>query len=164
MAPKSLILLWNVCKRRKRRKTVHMKTETPRPPALQRALALREEGKSQRAIAFLAAEGVPRPPGRGKSWSQKAVERLFRRFEEAPQASRSPAPAAPPPRGVARTVPRPLRGAAPRPRPGRGRGRALFYLRPARTGVPAVSAGVERTDRGAAEGGQQAAPGEVTRA
>lgn len=75
-----------------------MKPETPRPPALQRALELREEGKSQRVIAeILAAEGVPLPPGRGKSWSQKAMERLFRRFEEAAPASNSPTPPAPTP-------------------------------------------------------------------
>ena len=68
------------------------------PPALQRAVELREEGKSQRAIAeILAAEGVPLPPGRTQTWSQKAVERLFRRFEPPPPAARSPVPPAPPP-------------------------------------------------------------------
>ena len=73
-----------------------MKTETPRPPALHRALELRAEGKSQRAIAqTLEAERVPRPGGGGSPWSQTAVARLFRRFEEAPQAANSPAPTPP---------------------------------------------------------------------
>lgn len=72
--------------------------KTPRPPALHRALELRAEGKSQRAIAaILEAEGVPRPGGGRSPWSQTAVARLFRRFEEAPQASSSPVPPAPSP-------------------------------------------------------------------
>lgn len=75
-----------------------MKTATPPSPALHRALELREEGKSQRAIAqILAAEGVPLPPGRTRTWSQKAVERLFRRFEQPAPAASSPAPPAPTP-------------------------------------------------------------------
>lgn len=73
-----------------------MQTETPTSPALHRALALREEGKSQRAIAqILEAEGVPLPPGRTRKWSHKAVGRLFQRFEEKPQAASSPAPTPP---------------------------------------------------------------------
>ena len=72
--------------------------ETHRPPALHRALELREEGKSQRAIAhILEAEGVPRPGGGGAPWSQTAVARLFRRFEQAPPAASAPAPPAPTP-------------------------------------------------------------------
>lgn len=88
-----LDLLWKVCKRLK------MNTGSSHPPALRRALELREEGKSQRAIAeILEAEGVPLPPGRAKTWSQKAVERLFRRFEAAPTPPvPRPAPAPPPP-------------------------------------------------------------------
>ena len=75
-----------------------MKTETPRPPALHRALELREEGRSQRAIAqILEAERVPRPGGGRSPWSQTAVARLFRRFDEALQASNSPAPPTPTP-------------------------------------------------------------------
>lgn len=57
-----------------------MKTEPPLPPALQRALELREEGKSQRAIAeILAAESAPFPPGRYKKWNQMAGGRMFQR-------------------------------------------------------------------------------------
>jgi len=75
-----------------------MKTATPPSPALKRALELREEGKSQRAIAkILAAEGVPLPPGRTQTWSQKAVERLLRRFEEQAQASTTPPAPSPAP-------------------------------------------------------------------
>ena len=76
--------------------------KTPRPPALHRALELRAEGKSQRAIAqILEAEGVPRPGGGRSPWSQTAVARLFRRFEEPAPASRSPLPPASPPLSVA---------------------------------------------------------------
>ena len=58
-------------------------------PALQRALELREEGKSLRVIAgILEAEAVP-TPGRVKKWSHKAVARLF----EPPSPSTTPGPA-----------------------------------------------------------------------
>ena len=58
-------------------------------PALQRALELREEGKSLRVIAgILEAEAVPKP-GRIKKWSAKAVARLF----DPPSPSTTPDPA-----------------------------------------------------------------------
>ena len=54
----------------------------PQNAAFHRARALREEGKSLRAIAdILAAEAVPLPPGRATKWSHTAVVRLFRQFD-----------------------------------------------------------------------------------
>ena len=62
-------------------------------PALQRALELREEGKSLRVIAgILEAEAVPKP-GRVKKWSAKAVARLFAP-PAAPSTTPDPAPVA----------------------------------------------------------------------
>ena len=59
------------------------------PPAFQRLLDLRGEGKSHRAIAkILEAEGVPLAgpapgPGRYKKWNHRAVGRLLLQLEGA---------------------------------------------------------------------------------
>ena len=71
----------------------------PQTAAYHRARALREEGKSLRAIAdILAAESVPLPPGRATKWSHTAVVRLFRQFDT---------PASPPPAPVTLPAPPP---------------------------------------------------------
>ena len=107
-----------------RSKTFQMDTP-PQTAAYHRARALREEGKSLRAIAdILAAESVPLPPRRATKWSHTAVVRLFRQFDTPPAARPAPPPARqrpvvasppapapqpPPPAHIARDMP-PLGG------------------------------------------------------